>query len=145
VCAIFNYGMRPDTWDLPHNPATQADRRREPEPGPLAYYSVEQVEALARAFEAGAHRDPTAQRIGREELAARVVEDSQDAELICIAAYAGPRRGELVALRWRDVHFLGRKLIVSRALSADVEATWTKSRRVGRCRCPTKPPGRCID
>ncbi len=58
VCAIFNYGMKPGTWDLKENPVTWADRRREPTPSPLPYFSVEQVEALARVFESGAHRDP---------------------------------------------------------------------------------------
>ena len=58
ICAIFNYGMRPSTFDLPSNPATHADRRREPDASPLAFYSPEQVEALARALADGAHRDP---------------------------------------------------------------------------------------
>ena len=46
-----------------------------------------------------------------------------------VAAYAGLRRGELVALRWRDVDFAGRKLIVRRALSGETEVRSTKSRR----------------
>ena len=117
IHAVFNYGMRPHTWGLTENPAKWADRRREPEPGPLPYYSVEQIEALARAFESGAHRDPRAQGVGEEELAARAEEDSQDAERVRVAAYSGLRQGELVALRWREVQFLGRKLVVSRTLS----------------------------
>lgn len=67
--------------------------------------------------------------IGREEAAARADEDAQDGELIRVAAYAGLRRGELVALRWRDVEFVGRKLFVRRAVSGDVEVPSTKSRR----------------
>ena len=47
VCAIFNYGTRPSTYGLPANPAQHADRRREPDAAPLAFYSPEQVEALA--------------------------------------------------------------------------------------------------
>ena len=46
-----------------------------------------------------------------------------------VAAYAGLRRGELVALRWRDVDFAGQKLIVRRALSGETEVRSTKSRR----------------
>jgi len=49
--------------------------------------------------------------------------------LVRVAAYAGLRRGELVALRWRDVGFAGQKLIVRRALSGETEVRSTKSRR----------------
>jgi len=30
VSAVFNYGMKESTFGLPHNPATAADKRREP-------------------------------------------------------------------------------------------------------------------
>jgi hypothetical protein len=53
----------------------------EPAPLPLPYFSVQQIEALARATEGGGHRDPTAQGVGEGELAARAAEDAQDAEL----------------------------------------------------------------
>jgi len=129
VCAIFNYGMRPSTYGLPKNPVIYADRRREPERGPLAFYSPEQVEVLARSLAAGGHRDPSRPALSPEEIEARAREDAQDAELVRVAAYAGLRRGELVALRWRDVDFLGRKIIVRRALSGDTELRSTKSRR----------------
>jgi integrase len=129
VCAIFNYGMRPSTYALPSNPAQYADRRREPDSAPLAFYSPEQVEALARALADGAHRDPDRPALSEAERVARGREDAQDAELIRLAAYAGLRRGELVALRWRDVDFVGRKLTVRRALSGDTELRSTKSRR----------------
>ncbi len=129
ICAIFNYGMRPGTTGLTDNPATWADRRREPAPVPLPYFSVEQVESLARVMESGGHRDPTAQGVGQGELAARAAEDAQDAELVRVAAYSGLRRGELMTLRWRDVRLLDHKLIVSRTLSADVEAASPKGGR----------------
>jgi integrase len=48
-----------------------------------------------------------------------------------VAAYAGLRQGELLALRWRDVDFAGSALTVARAMSAGVEST-TKSGRVRR-------------
>jgi hypothetical protein len=60
ICAVFTYGMRPSTYGLATNPAQHADRRREPDPAPLAFYSPEQAEALARALAERAHRDPTA-------------------------------------------------------------------------------------
>ncbi|MGA9857927.1 MAG: site-specific integrase [Solirubrobacteraceae bacterium] len=129
MCSAFNHAMRPSTFGLPANPVTHADRRAEPQAGALAFYSPEQVEALARSLAAGTHREGSARLIGGEEAAARADEDAQDGELIRVAAYAGLRRGELVALRWRDVDFVGRKLVVRRAVSGDVEVSSTKSRR----------------
>ena len=91
--------------------------------------AANQIEALARALAAGQYRHPRAQGVGNDELAARVIEDAQDAELIRVAAYTGLRRGELVALRWHDVDFARHKITVRRALSGTVEANSTKSRR----------------
>jgi len=130
VCAIFNYGIRPSTYGLASNPATHADRRAEPQRAPLAFDSPEQVEALAQSLATGAHRDPSRPALGDDEIAARVREDVQDAELVRVASYAGLRRGELVALRWRDVDFAGHKIIVRRMLSGETEVKSTKSRRV---------------
>jgi len=130
VCAIFNYGMRPSTYCLSFNPAAHADRRAEPQRAPLAFYSPEQVEALARSLADGAHRGQSRPALVDEEIAARARDDVQDAELVRVAAFAGLRRGELVALRWRDVDFVGRKIIVRRALSGATEVKSTKSRRV---------------
>jgi integrase len=129
ICSAFNYGMRPSAFGLPENPARYADRRAEPQASTLAFYSPEQIEALGRSLAAGAHREVGGRLIGEEEAAARKAEDAQDAELVRVAAYAGLRRGELVALRWRDVEFVGRKIIVRRAVSGDVEVPSTKSRR----------------
>lgn len=129
LSAVFNYAMRPGTYALAANPVRYADRRQEAERAPLVFYSVEQIEALARSLSSGAHRDADAQSVGDDELAARAAQDAQDAELVRIAAYTGLRRGELVALRWRDVDFVGHKLTVQRAVSGSVETSSTKSRR----------------
>ena len=129
ICAIFNFGSSEATFALPANPASAADRRVEPEPARLDFYAPEEVEALARALADGRHRDPHAPPVGDDEAAARAAEDRQDAELVRLAAYAGLRRGELVALRWADVDFVRRKLVVRRAVSAGVEVNSTKSRR----------------
>ena len=64
-----------------------------------------------------------------------MAEDVQDAELVRVAAYAGLRFGELLALRWRDVDFTGHALTISRAISSGVESS-TKSGRVRRVPLP---------
>jgi integrase len=55
--------------------------------------------------------------------------------MVRVAAYAGLRRGELLALRWRDVDFEGHALTVSRAISAGVESS-TKIRPIRRVPMP---------
>jgi integrase len=136
ISAVYNYGSRKATFALPANPASEADKRREPHPGALAYYTPEDVEALARALADGSHRETTKRQIDDpEERAARAGEDHQDAELIRVAAYAGLRLGELLALRWRDVDFAGHALTVGRAMSAGIESS-TKSGRVRRVPLP---------
>ncbi|MHB1469706.1 MAG: tyrosine-type recombinase/integrase [Solirubrobacteraceae bacterium] len=62
---------------------------------------------------------------------AQRAEDRQDAEIVRVAAYAGLRSGELLALRWGDVDFAGSALTVSRAISAGVLSS-TKSGKVRR-------------
>lgn len=76
------------------NPAVAVAKRRQPAAPSLEVFTGEQVEAIARA--AGG------------ELGA----------LIVVAAMTGLRRGELVALRWRDVRFEQPALHVERAISA---------------------------
>jgi integrase len=129
ICAIYNHASSAATYGLDENPATFADRRREPEPIRLDYYAPEEVEQLARSLESGAHRDSASPAVDNLEAAARSDEDQQDADLVRIAAYTGLRRGELLALRWRDVELNQRKVVVRRAISANEEATSTKSRR----------------
>jgi integrase len=135
ISAVYGYGMRSSTFALPVNPASAADKRREPHRGVLLYFTPEEIEALARTFEAGLHRDPTRPAVSEQERAARRAEDQQEAELVRLAAYAGLRQGELLALRWRDVDFAGSAITVARAISAGVE-TSTKSGRVRRVPLP---------
>lgn len=126
LCAAWNYGMREDSFALTHNPAAATSKRREPPPAVLDFYEPEEVEALAVAAEQGAHRAEPASAVRVEEAIARAQEDRQDAELYRIAAHTGLRLGELLALRWADVHLDDRRLIVHRAFSAGVEGP-TKS------------------
>jgi integrase len=101
--------------------------RAEP-PARLEVFTVEQIEALARAAESGAWRGPHNDLTDMGSLA-RAEEDAEFGELLRVAAYTGLRRGELVALRWHDVRWAERVLVVERALSGDVEGT-TKGGRV---------------
>ncbi|MGE3811191.1 MAG: tyrosine-type recombinase/integrase [Candidatus Nanopelagicales bacterium] len=141
ISAIYGYGCQEATYGLPRNPATNADRRQEPEPARLEFYSPEEIEALARSLENGNHRDPDAPAVNEAEAVAQRAEDRQDAELVRIAAYAGLRRGELVALRWRHVDFQKRKIVVQRAVSANVDATSTKSRKSREVPLPDQAAG----
>ena len=111
VSAVFAYGMRETTFGLPSNPAASADKRREPQRAPLVYYSPYELEALSRQM------------------------GGQDGELVRVAAYAGLRMGELLALRWRDIDFAGHALTISRAMSAGVESG-TKTRLLRRVPLP---------
>jgi integrase len=131
MLAVYNYGCKPSTFDLPGNPVDAADKRREPAPGVLLYYSPEEVEAIAGAFAEGRHRDPRHPAVNHAARTAREAEDHQDAELVRVAAYTGLRQGELLALRWKNVEFAGSALTIARAMSAGVEST-TKSGRVRR-------------
>ena len=126
MSAIYGYAMREDSYRLTLNPAAATTKRREPPPAVLDFYEPDEVEAIARAAQRGAHRLVSTLTYDESELAARAQEDSQDAELYRIAAYTGLRLGELLALRWSDVHLAGRRLVVHRALSDRTEAP-TKS------------------
>ena len=126
ISAVFTFGMREDTYRLPVNPASGTNKRREPPPAVLDYYEPDEVEAIARAAAAGAHRHVAKLRLEPDEVAARADEDAQDAELIRIAAFTGMRLGELRALRWGDVHLADRRLVIHRALSDQTEGP-TKS------------------
>ncbi len=79
--------------------------------------------------------------MGEDEQAARGLDNCRDAELIRVAAYTGRRRGELTALRWGDIDFVGHKLTVRRAISAGVEASSTKSRRAREVPLPDRAAG----
>ncbi len=123
IATIFNYGLQPahaTEWGLISNPAAAAPRRREDDPVRLEVFTVEQIEQLARVAASGAWR--------AEGTTGEDGEDEQLAELLRVAAYTGLRRGELVVLRWRDVRWSERVLVVERALSGDVEGS-TKSRK----------------
>jgi len=135
LAAIFAYAMRDDTFQLQANPVTRTDKRKEPPAAALDFYEPQEVEALAAAAADGRHRTAPISRRGNavsladEEIAARAVEDAQDAEMFRLLAYTGLRLGEALALRWADVDLSGRRLTVQRAVSANTEGP-TKSWQV---------------
>jgi len=91
------------------------------------------------AREVTTHRDPSRPAVSSVEIVARAHENAQDAELIRVAAYAGLRRGELVALRWRDVDFVGRKIVIRRSLSGETDSGLRKVPERARFRFPIRP------
>jgi integrase len=129
--AIFRFGLLPDQrkrWGVDSNPVADTRKRRQAGIGHLEVFTVEQVEQLARAAERGAWRMQRAYATPNTADLRRQA-DRQLADLLRIAAYTGLRRGELVALRWDDVAWDERVLIVRRALSGTAERS-TKSRRI---------------
>ena len=127
LSSIFNYARRGSTFDLPLNPVADADRRRQPPPREITFYSVEEVEALARALQAGKQRGEQRPTLTDDEVEQYKRDDAQDAELIRVAAYVGLRRSELIALRWRDFDITTRQLHVRRTISAGVVVDAPKS------------------
>jgi integrase len=101
-------------YDLPRNPIADVDRIRiSYDAAHFDFYSPEEVYALARAaaFE-------------------------QDAALFLTAAFAGLRRGELVALLWRDVDFEKRSIRVEGSFS---HGAVTRPRAAAPGPCPWSP------
>jgi integrase len=93
-------------WGLPANPAAAVEKYRQRSVGDIDVFSPEEVMALVRAA-------------GSE----------QDAAIFMVAAFTGLRRGELLALRWRDIDFTG-SVVRVRASYAAGALTTPKSGKV---------------
>jgi integrase len=103
-------------WNQQVNPALGVEKLREPRGVDIDVFTPEEVMALVRA-----------------------ASTEQDAAIFLTAAFTGLRRGELVALRWRDVGFPG-SLIRVRATYSHEVLTTPKSRP--RAIRPDGPGGR---
>jgi len=93
-------------WGLQINPVAGVEKQRTRSTGDLEVFSPEEVMALVRA-----------------------AASEQDGAIYLTAAFTGLRRGELLALRWRDVDF-GGSLIRVRASYAAGQLTSPKSGKV---------------
>jgi integrase len=90
---VFERARR--AYGLRSNPVTDVERHTiRYDSGRFDFYSPEEVHAIVRA-----------------------AESEQDGSLILTAAFTGLRRGELVALRWRDVDFPGDAIRVRASFS----------------------------
>lgn len=113
------------------DPVPRDSKRRQDQPRRLEVYTPEEIAALARAAKAGLHRDRPrtfAEKVAAEGRASGHGTDQQDAALFVVAALAGLRMGELLALRWRDVDFSGERISVFESRSAG-QTTAPKSGR----------------
>jgi integrase len=93
-------------YGLPMNPVVEVEKPPTAQSGDIDVFSVEEVTALVRA-----------------------AASEQDAAIYLTASFTGLRRGELLALRWRDVDFEGQVIRV-RASYADGALTTPKSGEV---------------
>jgi integrase len=102
--SIFRRAQK--VYGLPRNPITDVDRHRQRSSGDIKVFGVEEVLALVRA-----------------------AASEQDAAIYMTAAFTGLRRGELLALRWRDVDFEGAAIRVRASYSGGA-LTMPKSGKV---------------
>jgi integrase len=93
-------------WGLSSNPVAGVEKQRVPSADDLEVFSPEEVMALVRG-----------------------AASEQDAAIYLTAAFTGLRRGELLALRWRDIDFTGSLIRVRASYSAG-QLTTPKSGKV---------------
>jgi integrase len=93
-------GRAKRVWKLPRNPITDVEKPAQIRSVGIEVFSTEEVGALVRA-----------------------ADGEQDAAIYLTAAYTGLRRGELVALRWRNVDFPRRHIRVTASYTERVLST----------------------
>jgi integrase len=102
-------------WKLPRNPISEVEKPTQVRSTEIEVFSTEEIQALVRA-----------------------TASEQDAAIYLTAAFTGLRRGELVALRWRNVDFPRRHIRVTASYTERALST-PKS---GRARSVPMPPAR---
>jgi integrase len=96
--AIFRRAVK--VWRLPRNPVANVDRFRTRRSGDIEVFSPEEVWALVRA-----------------------AASEMDGTIYLTAAFTGLRRGEVLALRWRDIDFEGSTIRVRASYAANQLST----------------------
>ena len=99
VHRVLNCCLRTATkkMRLVDNPAARAEAPRAKQSDASAALDAEQLNTLVRGFM-----------------------DTPLYGIVCVAAYAGMRRAEILALRWTDVDFAGSKITVRRSIEETV-------------------------
>jgi integrase len=116
---ILRYAQR--QWGLTVNPALGVERQPVRRSGEFRVLSAEEVHTLATVTALGRHHEEPKRELTTAELAARRIQDEQDAAMFTTAAFAGLRLGELRALRWRDIDFELRVIHIRRAFTQKLE------------------------
>jgi integrase len=120
LCSVLGYAADdPNRYGISENVAAATRKRREPAPAALDFYEPVEIQRLVDAARTGAHwsQRPANSPEARHR---RRAANQRDAALYALAAYAGLRLGELLALRWFDVSLERATVIVNRASSAGV-------------------------
>ncbi|HEY1284446.1 MAG TPA: tyrosine-type recombinase/integrase, partial [Solirubrobacterales bacterium] len=107
---IFKRAMK--LYGLPRNPVDIVERPRVRRAARIDVLRPEEVLALVRVAEEGSHRKEPEVNLGPRGKAALRRQDEMDAAIFHVAAFAGLRMGEILALRWRDIDFSRRTIHV---------------------------------
>ncbi len=127
--AMYEFAKRPGTFGLTVNPVTETEKQRIDGFRRVETFSLDELEAIAEAAQQGLHHDRPKGNFGPAVLREWQRCNVQDAAIFLFAAFTGLRRGELLALRWRNIDLSARLLVVDAAVSAG-EISTTKSRRI---------------